>query len=83
MLDIRASDVLTTNTIIKRKIEFINRVSKLIEDSFIISVERGNTSNFFLSSIREKSFKAVLKIESNNQVLYNVNVENEKIVKIQ
>ncbi len=80
VLDIRASDVLTTNTTIKRKIEFINRISNHIEDSFIISAESFDTSKFFLSSIRQKSFKAALKIESNNQVLYNMNFENGKVV---
>jgi hypothetical protein len=80
LLDIRASDVITNNTTIKRKIEFINRISKLVEDSFILKIENYDTTKNFIASIREKYFNGSFKIESNNQILYNVVFENGKAI---
>jgi hypothetical protein len=70
IIDIRASDVYTSHHSIKRKIEFINRKSKEILDTFIISMIQTDTSKTIISSIKEKDFTGEFIIQSENLNLY-------------
>jgi hypothetical protein len=74
--DIRATDVVTTKSLMIRKIEFIDRNNNQIVDSFLISMEEMDTSENILLTLRRKSFKGTFKIISDNQILYNLNIEN-------
>ena len=75
IIDVRASDVVTSKSLIIRKIEFINRQSSLLLDSFIITMQQLDTSRFIFTSLKEKTFKGTFKIESGNQTLYNINID--------
>lgn len=74
-IDIRASDVLTSSHSIKRKIEFIDRYTDIIKDTFIISMDQIDTSMNFIASIKEKKFIGELTIESDNIILYNIKID--------
>ncbi len=79
-IDIRASDVYTNHHSIKRKIEFIDRKSKEILDTFIISMFQTDTSKSLISSIKKKNFTGEFTIQSDNLVLYGTKFEEGKIL---
>jgi len=74
-IDIRASDIQTSNQLIKRKIEFIDRSSNKIIDSFIISMYQTDTSKSLLTSLKSKEFSGELMIESDNLIPFKIKVE--------
>lgn len=74
VLDIRASDVLNTSSSIKRKIEYIDRITKLVLDSFIISIVSTDTNSILYSAIKNKTFNGSVTIESGPELLLNIDI---------
>ncbi len=74
-IDIRASDIKTSNQLMQRKIEFIDRFSNKIIDSFIISMYQTDTSKSLLTSLKSKEFSGELMIESDNLIPFKIKIE--------
>jgi len=74
-MDVRASDLETSNRIIKRKIELIDRASNKIIDSFIISMYQTDTTKNLLTSLKLKEFSGELTIESDDLIPLKIKFE--------
>ena len=79
-LEIRASDLPSNKSSVKRKIEFIDKLSHAILDTFIISMENTDTTKYFIETIKQKTFKGVFKISSDQIIIYEAAVEGGKIL---
>lgn len=79
-IDIRASDVFTSNYSIQRKIEFIDRFSNLVKETFIISLNQIDTSVYLLPSIEDRKISGDLTIESDNITLFSMKMHKGVIL---
>ena len=81
VLDIRASDVSNKRYSFKRKIEYIDRITKLVLDSFIISMENTDTTVSIQSAINHKNFNGSFIIESGSEQFLNMNFKKGVAIK--
>lgn len=79
--DIRASDVITTKSLVIRKIEYIDKNTKQILDTFLIKMEEIDATENILLKLRNRTFKGTLTISSDNQIVYEVKIDKGGIQK--
>lgn len=80
IVDIRASDIITSADSLKRKIEVIDRRNNSVHDTFIITLKSNNYSSNMYSQLRDKTFSGSLSIESDNEVLFSLESKNGSLV---
>lgn len=66
VVDIVASDVITTSSYFKRKIEVVDSKKNIVKYTFIITVKSNEPNKDILSSLKDKSFKGYISVESEN-----------------
>jgi hypothetical protein len=76
LVDIRATDVFTTNDSLQRKIEIIERSNNTILDIFYITLKNSNFTTNIYTQLKNKTFTGNLSIVNNNKILFLREVKN-------
>jgi hypothetical protein len=76
LIDIRGSDVFTTNDSLQRKIEIIDRNNNTVSDIFYITLRSSNFANNIYTQLKNKTFTGTLTIVNEKDVLFVREVKN-------
>jgi hypothetical protein len=76
LVDIRATDVFTTNDSLQRKIEIIERSNNTVLDIFYITLKNSNFTTNIYTQLKNKTFTGNLSIVNNNKILFLREVKN-------
>jgi hypothetical protein len=70
-IDIKASDVYTTNDSLQRKIEIISKSDNTVQDVFYITLKSNNFNTSIFTQLKEKTFTGTLSIANNNEIIFS------------
>ena len=76
LIDIRGTDVFTTNDSLQRKIEIIDRINNTVIDIFYITLKSSDFVENINTQLKNKTFTGTLSITNDNDILFLRNVKN-------
>lgn len=76
LIDIRGSDVFTTNDSLQRRIEIINRSNDSISDVFYITLRSSDFVTNIYTQLKNKTFTGTLTIVNGKDILFLREVKN-------